>query len=585
MKLRTKIICGYATILTIAIVGTTTGFLIGNSYQRKALENREIASRERKLINQLQIDILYNRPAKQLSPYLNQTKEFKRASTAFQSRLIRIKILLANHNNSGVPATLPGLQSLLEDYELKVDKFNNKLIQTVVQIEPLTSSPLPQESIRSKELIIQLVKSKEFVEFIEFPDQLAEYAQIAQSREEEAEVNLARAERLRTQIIVASLLLSIPVAALLSFYITQAITKPLSAVTKIAQKVTTDSNFDLQAPITTQDEIGILAATFNQMVVWIKNYTDQLEKAQQTLEEKVTERTKELNQTLQKLRQTQAHIIQTEKMSGLGQMVAGIAHEINNPMSFVYTNLAHLEQYNQDLLNLVQLYGQEYNQPTSAIKEEIETIDLDFLTLDIPKLFQSMKVGSQRVYKIVESLRNFSHLDEEGLKSVDIHQGIDNTIILLRKRLEDKPDYQKIALIKNYSPLPLIDCYPSQINQVFFYLLSNAIDSLDDYNQHRLPADIATNPSMIEIITKQIDSEWIAIEIIDNGLGIPPEVHSKIFEPFFTTKPVGKGTGLGLSISHQIIVEKHHGMIMCNSVPEEGTIFIIKLPIKNHLCK
>ena len=293
----------------------------------------------------------------------------------------------------------------------------------------------------------------------------------------------------------------------------------------------------------------------------------------------MAERTQELNQTLYKLRQTQAHIIQTEKMSGLGQMVAGIAHEINNPMSFVYTNLTHLEQYNQDLLNLVTLYEQEYPRPTLAIKEEIETIDLNFLIEDIPKLFNSMKVGSQRVHKIVESLRNFSRLDEEGLKSVDIHQGIDNTILLLRKRLEDKPDYQKIELIKNYSPLPLVNCYPSQINQVFFYLLSNSIDSLDEYNQHRLPADIEQNPSMIEIITKQIDPDWIAIEIIDNGLGIPAEIHSKIFDPFFTTKPVGKGTGLGLSISHQIIVEKHHGMIMCNSVPEEGTIFIIKLPI------
>ena len=286
MKLRSKIICGYATILAITCVGTTTGFLIGNNYQRKALENREIASRERKLINQLQIDILYNRPAKQLSPYLDKSQEFQRASTDLQNRLIKIKILLANHNNSGVPAILPGLQSLLEEYETKVDKFNSKLIQTVVQIEPLTLSPSPQESIKAQELIIQLVRGKEFVEFIEFPDQLAEYAQMAQSREEEAEVNLARAETLRTQIIIASLLISIPVAALLSFYISQAITKPLSAVTKVAQRVTKDSNFDLQATVTTQDEVGILATTFNQMVVWIKNYTDQLEKAQQTLEEK-----------------------------------------------------------------------------------------------------------------------------------------------------------------------------------------------------------------------------------------------------------------------------------------------------------
>ena len=563
MKLRIKIICGYATIIAITGLGTTTGFLIGNHYQKQALHNREIASRERKFINQLQIAILYNRPAKQLGPYLNQPEEFNDASQNFQNRLIKIKKLLNTHNDLGVNLILPGLQSLLDEYEIKVDSFYQKVVEITSKIQPLTSSSSTKKSIESRELIVALARGKEFIEFVEFPDKLAKYSQMAQSREEEAEVNLARAEKLRTQIIVASLLLSIPIATLLGLYISREITQPLSAVTQIAQRVSIESNFNLQAPVTTKDEVGILATTFNQMVSQINSYTQ------------------ELNQTLIKLQQTQGQIVQTEKMAALGQIVAGVAHEINNPVSFVYTNLIHLEQNTQDLLNLVQLYQQEYPHPTSTIEAEIEAIDLDFLTSDIPQMLTSMNVGSKRIYKIVESLRNFAHLDEAGLKSVDIHQGIDNTILLLRKRLEDKPNYQKIIVTKNYHQLPLVECSPSQLNQVFFNVLSNAIDALDEHNRHRQVESIEQNPSMIEIVTKKIDSHWVAIEITDNGLGIPPEIHSKIFDPFFTTKPVGKGTGLGLSISHQIIVEKHHGMIMCNSVPEEGTIFIIKLPVKN----
>ena len=371
MKLRTKIICGYTVILGIAGLGTTTGFLIGNYYQKQALQNKAIAARERKLINQLQVDILYNRPAKQLSPYLKQPEEFRVASSAFQERLLRIRSLLVNHNNSSQPVTLPGLQPLLEDYQVTVEQFYEKLTQTVEKIKPLTSFPSPQETVQAKELIITLVKGSEFVTFIEFPDQLAQFAQIAQNQEEQAEVALATAETIRTQISVTSLLLSITLATAFGLYITKAMTKPLSALIQVAQKVTTESNFNLQAPVTTTDEVGVLATAFNQMVAKVKNYTKQLQQANQTLEQKVLERTQELNQTLSKLQSTQAQIVQTEKMSALGQMVAGIAHEINNPVSFVYTNLTHLEQYTQDLLRLVQIYEQQYPDAADQFRAQL----------------------------------------------------------------------------------------------------------------------------------------------------------------------------------------------------------------------
>ena len=579
MKLRIKIICGYAVISIIGGVTTTAGFLIGNYYQKQALHQREIASKDRKLISQLQVDILYNRPAKQLSPYLDQPEEFRLASSAFQERLLRIIDLLAAHNSSPQSTTIPGLQTLLKDYQITVEKFNSKLTQTIKEIEPLTLSPSPQETIQAKELIIVLAKGQEFAEFIEFPDQLAEFAQMAHHREQQADVDLATADKIRTQIAFASLFFSLSLATTLGLYVTKAITKPLSNLTQVAQRITTESDFKLQVPVTTKDEVGVLATAFNEMVTRIKNYTEQLQQANQTLEQKVLERTQELNQTLNQLQHTQAKIIQAEKMSALSQMVAGIAHEINNPVSFVYTNLTHLEQYSQDLLKLIQLYEQEYPHPNDRIKAEITAIDLDYLIVDLPKIVNSMKVGSQRIYQMVESLRNFARLDEVGLKSVDIHEGIESTLMLLGKRLQDQPNHQKISIVKNYSQLPPIDCYPSQLNQVFFYLLSNAIDSLDEYNHNRTLKEIVQKPSKIIIHTQQLDSDWVSIKIIDNGLGINSEVQKRIFDPFFTTKPVGKGTGLGLSISYQIIVDKHGGVIWCHSVFGERTEFVIKLPI------
>ena len=604
MRLRTKFICGYLFILVIAGAGITAGFLIGNHYQSKALHNREVASRQRKLINQLQVDILYNRPAKQLSPYLQQPEQFNLASQAFQERLKALRKLLSSQSDTEAIISFPGLKPLLLNYQTKVDNLKKKLTEIVTQVQPLTLSTSSQERTKAKELIIELARGQEFVEYIEFPDQLAKYAQMAQGREQQAEVAFAKAERLRTQIIIGNLLLSIPMAALLGFYISKAITEPLSAVTEITKKVTKESNFDLQASVTTQDEIGVLATDFNQMISWIKNYTEELQearqtleekvaertqelhqtleelqKAHQTLEEKVAERTQELHQTLHQLKETQTQMIKAEKMSTLGQMVGGIAHEMNNPMNFIYTNLTYLEKNTQELLNLVLLYGAEYPQPTPAIQAEIEAIDLEFLFMDTEQILNSMKVGSQRLYKMVESLRNFARVDEVGLKKADIHEGVEGTLMLLRKRLKNRKKSQNIEVIKSYQQLPLIDCHPREINQVFLNLLNNAIDSLDKKNKDRPAADLVNHTSQIEIVTKKINCDWITIEIIDNGLGIDKEIQTQIFEPFFTTKPEGQGLGLGLSISRQIIVEKHGGKITCQSIPGIATSMMIKLPI------
>jgi PAS domain S-box-containing protein len=288
----------------------------------------------------------------------------------------------------------------------------------------------------------------------------------------------------------------------------------------------------------------------------------------------------ELEKTLIELQQTQTQMIQSEKMSSLGQMVAGVAHEINNPVNFIHGNLTHACDYTEDLLRLVQLYQQYYPQPVSEIEEELEVIDFEFLQKDLTKLLKSMKVGTERIREIVKSLRTFSRLDEAECKNTEIHEGIDSTLMILQNRLKPKQDYPGIEVFKEYGELPVIQCYAGQLNQVFMNILVNAIDALEERDQKRTLTEIQQHPSKIYIKTQFIEKEEaVSITITDNGLGIPKDIQNRIFDPFFTTKTVGKGTGLGMSISYQIITERHKGSFKCISFPGKGACFVIQIPI------
>ncbi|MDZ8183591.1 MAG: PAS domain S-box protein [Nostoc sp. ChiSLP02] len=278
-----------------------------------------------------------------------------------------------------------------------------------------------------------------------------------------------------------------------------------------------------------------------------------------------------LENTLRELQRTQSQLIQSEKMSSLGNMVAGVAHEINNPVNFIHANLIPASEYTQDLLRLVELYQQYFPYPPEEIQAEITAIDLDFLKEDFVKLFQSMTSGTQRIREIVLSLRNFSRLDEAEFKDVDIHEGIDSTLMILHNRLKAKPNHPEICVIKEYGKLPAVECYPGQLNQVFMNILNNAIDALEDLSLEK--------QGQIRIYTEVDRSKWVIIKISDNGVGIPQEILPKLFDPFFTTKDVGKGTGLGLSISYQIIVDKHQGNLSCSSTSGQGAEFVIQIPI------
>lgn len=287
-----------------------------------------------------------------------------------------------------------------------------------------------------------------------------------------------------------------------------------------------------------------------------------------------------LQEALEQLKQAQSQLIQSEKMSSLGQLVAGIAHEINNPVNFIYGNLNPVQEYSETLLNLVHLYQKHYPEPGSEIQEAEADTDLEFVQEDLPKLLGSIKLGAERIRQIILSLRSFSRIDEAEFKAVNIHEGIDSTLLILQHLLKEKADRPAIVVVKEYGDLPLIECYAGQLNQVLMNILTNAIDALDEANKNRTYQEIKECPSQITIRTLVLNSQSIEIRIIDNGSGMPESIRAKIFNPFFTTKPVGKGTGIGMSISYQIITDKHQGTLQCLSEPGKGTEFIIQIPVK-----
>jgi signal transduction histidine kinase len=369
-------------------------------------------------------------------------------------------------------------------------------------------------------------------------------------------------------IIAITSVACIILALLLGLRISSSIANPLKSLTNMALQVTQTANFNEEFPVKNNDEIGTLGKAFNNLIQRV-----------QTLLNEKEQRSEELQQALNQLHNTQLQLVQTEKMSSLGQLVAGVAHEINNPVNFIHGNINHIDRYTQDLLKLVQAYQNHYPHPPQTLQNILNDVELNFMNEDLIKLMKSMKIGTDRIRQIVLSLRNFSRLDEAEFKAVDIHEGIENTLLILKHRLDARPRFSPIEVVKNYGVLPLIECYPGQLNQTFMNLLVNAIDSLEELALQQQENGRQPASGKIWISTQVTANNRVQIAISDNGVGISEPVRSQIFNPFFTTKSIGKGTGLGLSISYQIVTEKHQGKISCFSTPGEETKFIIEIPI------
>lgn len=402
----------------------------------------------------------------------------------------------------------------------------------------------------------------------------------------------------RLGILGMIVVLAILSAMLISYWITQPLLRLGQVTTNLPQRLSEQAH--IVWPQSWVMEIDRLVANFQVMGDSLKQKFQEMQQMNHDLQGEIVRRqqasealaaseaqlrsqAQQLQQTLTELQRTQLQLIQNAKMSSLGQLVAGIAHEINNPVNFIYGNLIPVHEYAQDLLEVLELYHQELPHPSANLQAAMADKDLDFLAEDLPKLLNSTKVGAERIREIVLALRNFSRLDEAELKQVDIHEGLDSTLMILQNRFRAKPGCPEIQVIKAYGALPTIECYAGQLNQVFMNLLSNAVDALEECRDPTRDTKIGMcDYSQFPVPTIHIrtyaDGDWISICIRDNGSGISPDIYERIFDPFFTTKPVGQGTGMGLSICHSIIVERHHGQLHCFSEMGRGSEFVIELP-------
>ncbi|MEG4801348.1 ATP-binding protein [Microcoleus sp. ARI1-B5] len=548
LRIGQKISYGYALAIGIAILGTGAGLKVGDYFRKQALIQVNVAGQQQQLLQNLQNTVFAARShAARLPAVLGNTVWLQYEHDRFLQQINQAKILIseiesfARENPDKLAIEEKNLQSILPRYATVIDYYA-QLIK--LQLKEAEVWDLPVNRIESAQLqMLRTSSGQEAIVLDKLADNLTDQiAEIEVQKLQGAEA-LEEAEGLRNRIILGSMIISALIGVLLADKTSRAIAQPLETVTNVAQQVARESNFNLQVPVTTEDEIGVLAASFNQLIQRVSEYTEEL-------------------------KQTQSQLIQTEKMSSLGQMVAGIAHEINNPVNFIGGNIDYANQYIEDLADLLTLYQEYYPNPPDAILERIEDIELEFLREDLPKTLSSMKMGADRIREIVVSMRNFSRSDDGKMKSADIHEGIDSTLVILNHRLK-----QGIQVIKQYGKLPALECYPAQLNQVFMNIISNAIDALEEVKKE----DKGYSPT-IWVSTEVTADNTVTVKIRDNGPGIAAASAQQIFDPFFTTKSIGKGTGLGLAISYQIVA-KHHGKIEMNSHIGQGTEFAITLPV------
>ena len=605
LKVGQKIGLGYALALGIAVSGTITGFGVGHRYQQQAGALKEHSRNEVELLHRIQSRVLQARThQQQLIPLAAYPEKFQdeyahlqKHKTEIQDLWAELKAFVTNSSSlKSDEAHQETMLAFLKTYDQVPQSYSQEVERRVERIRQLNLG-LATDVKQAQELMLEFTNSDLAIEFDGISDDLVGLIDESYQKLEAEERSQQQAGEFAERIVIISIGLSIAIAILLALLTSRAIAQPIQTLTNIARRSTEESNFDLQATIERDDEIGILASAFNQLIYSVKHLlqqqktaNEQLETYSQTLESRVEERTQELNdnntqlqQLLEELQRTQVQMVQSEKMSALGQMVAGVAHEINNPVNFIHGNLTHVQEYSHNLLGFIQLYQKYYPDPVPEIQTEAEELDLEFIQVDLPKMLDSMKMGTDRICQIVLSLRNFSRMDESDFKAVDIHEGIDSTLLILQHRLKDRPERPAIQVICDYGSLPLVECYPSQLNQAMMNILANAIDALEEANINKTYQDIQANPSQITIQTSLINSKWIRIAVSDNGIGMPESVHKRIFDPFFTTKSIGKGTGMGMPISYQIITEKHGGKLDCFSTLGEGTEFVIQIPIQQQV--
>ncbi len=545
LNVGSKITLGYILSIGITIIGVTGGIIISNQYENYVEKLIEDIMEEMKLLSDVKVSFMHVMLHQQavavsldnLEQFQHEYEELKSYESRFNQSWTALTQSYKNSKVTEYDDEAELMNLLIQEYQVNVLPYLDDFNQSVEQLN-IDSSNFNQ-SQSSKKLIQRQINGFHD-NFEKFSQTLSKLNKSIISESEEAQEILHKAYVIHNLIIFISIFISVIIALLLSKYITRTISIPIYDLTKITQKVTRDSKFDIQVPVKSQDEIGSLTKSFNHLIAQVNHLLEEQQ------------------------RSAQSQLIQHEKLSSLGQMVAGIAHEINNPVSCISGNVSYLIEYTDHLLDLIHTYQQQIDNPPKIIIEKIEEIELDYIKEDLPTLLQAIKVSAERTKQIAASLKNFSRLDEANPQPVDIHSCLDSSLLILKNRTK-----QRIAIQKKYGGLTLIEGYFSSLSQVFINLINNAIDALIEQG----------NPDpTITIITENLNSEKIAIRLLDNGPGISAENQQKIFESFFTTKPVNIGTGLGLAISREIIEQKHHGSLKCNSQLGVGTEFKIILP-------
>ncbi|MEO1593120.1 MAG: ATP-binding protein [Cyanobacteria bacterium J06632_22] len=570
MRIRTKFL-GSA----IGVIGLTIGLSVGRALLIQRVGQTYQA--ERQLVAETTATLLDLELALQdeiaiattivLTPQVDQSDRFERAQAAFVEKLDRLEPMIVTAD--------PLAEVRLASVERRHQGLSREIERSLQQ--PARAAAVDPQILNNQLLSLQ-THEREMLIYI--------HELLESSRQWQAEVfdDFQAFQRTARLLEIAGLSLIVMLLGVQFYWLFLPL---LQTLNHFEQGATAIGQGDLQhrLEIDTGDELAQLAATFNHMADQlarsysglepvVKERTVALTRANDSLAQEVCDRTAaetQLKETLTQLQRTQAQLIQTEKMSSLGQLVAGIAHEINNPISFIRGNLDPAEEYIQTLVALIQRYEQECPHRSEALTAQLEDADLPFIQYDLPRLIASMHNGVDRISQIVLSLRTFSRLDEAELKVIDIHHSLDSTLMLLASRLRASAQHTDIHINKHYGELPPIECYAGQLNQVFMNVLDNAIDALktNDTQQRR------------EItLTTRTQGQTVEITIADNGPGITAAAQAHIFDPFFTTKPVGSGTGLGLSTSYQIITNMHQGSFHCHSSPGQGAAFTIGLPLR-----
>jgi signal transduction histidine kinase len=545
LRVGQKIAVGYMMALGVAIVGISGGLSLSSQYRAAALDTREDVLEEIESLQTLQTSLLQARIHQQSLVSLagmpdriaTQQELFDQQAKDFQRSWFDVLNLyeVDAANVSDQERNL--FNVVVELHNQSVGQYFRETRSLLGNLDEATNA----ETADVRARFIEFERSNLVADLNLFSQTLDELIDQTLQDGDVAEDALTQAETTSTRIIVVSFLMSVMVAIAMVIFTSRAIAQPIQTVTAIAKKSAEDSDFSLQAPVTSHDEVGTLAISINHLIKTVEHLLNDLKHS------------------------TAQQLIASEKMSSLGEMLAGVAHEINNPVNFIYGNVIHANDYVNDLLDLIHLYQSELDQSPLVVQDKAEAIDLEFIEEDLPRVLQSMKVGADRTRQIVLSLRNFSRMDETRSQPVNLHECLDSTLLILHNRIKSG-----INLVRQYGDIPDIEGYPGPLYQVFTNLISNAIDALSEQS----------TPSPTITISTDRQGDRINVRIEDNGPGIPAEHLSKIFNTFFTTKPTGKGTGLGLSICRQIVEQKHRGELSCQSTLGVGTTFQLRLPIQ-----